>query len=392
MEIRKYIQITPSSCFLFLLCVLGLAACRNHTNDDSNARTEIDTFTGMDRIANVDNADYSSYIHENLSMRDALQLAKKENKMLWTVIGGTETCGYTKEFLQILTKTGFFKKYQDKFIFHTCNPSTLGNEHYFQILNPQALPNSYIFHNNGEVISLYDFYGQSPVKFANSQIESVLNESPYNPSMMKDYSMGGKRLLRHLEKLINIGDKSLSNNRDTLLAALHGLQDVDSLSRNYYYYYLSTQIAGKLGDTSLLNKYADTAYMIFAEKSSIRWAGLNDNIKQYSASYHEDQTKSAKLVFEKEVIKYGKIKIGKIHESSFTVENLGKAPLIILGTHTSCDCVQIKYPKAPILPGKKATVKIDYHASVKGVFLKSILFRSNAANRVQKIIVEGEVI
>lgn len=374
MEIQTYLQINLRASLLCLLCLLLVNGCVNHTN----------------RIE--DEIDYTPYVQEHISMSQALEMAQKENKMLWTVIGGTESCGYTKEFLRALTKTGFFEKYRDRFIFHTCNPSIPGNEGYWEILSPKAVPNSYIFNNQGNLISLYDYQKQNPLKFANSQIESVLSGKPSNPMMMRDYSMGGKRLLRHLEKLIDIARMSRSGNRDTLLSAQTMLLEIDSLSRNYYYYYQLTRIAGKLGDTLLRNQSADKAYALFAEKSSVRWAGLNDSIKHYSSVYKAEQTKSAKLLFEKETVQYGKIDIGKVYASSFTVENRGTTPLVIFGTHTSCNCVQIDYPKAPILPGTRATVKIEYHANVKGVFLKSVLFRSNASNKVQKIIVEGEVI
>lgn len=380
MEIHTSIQL-KRRCWLF--CLLGLlvcAACRNQTNHQQDIA-----------VVTTDD-DYSIYVHEDISVKQALELAQKENKMLWTVIGGTENCGYTQAFLELLVKTGFFEKYKDKFIFHACNPSVSGNECYVEVLRPEIMPNSYIFNSNGSIVSLYDFHGQNPLEFATTQVESVLNGNPYNPRLLKDYSMGGKRLLRHLEKLIDIGHKSLTGNKDTLLAIEKRLFEVDTLSRNFYYYYLLTQIAQKLDDHSLRDKSAEAAYLIFADKGAVGWADLSDSIKQYSATYREDQIKGARLLFEKEVIQYGKIAMGKVHESSITVENSGNALLVILNTHTSCDCVRIDYPKAPILPGEKSTVTFKYNANVKGVFLKSILFRSNAANKVQKVMVEGEVI
>lgn len=336
--------------------------------------------------------DYSPYVQENISVSQALEIAQRENKYLWMVLGSKENCGHTSDFLKALTVNGFFEKYRDKFIFYSCNVSEPENEPYLYILSPGAMPNSYIFNHNGKIASLFGNQ-RDLIEFANTQAESVLNGTPYNPPLLEEYSTGGKKLLQYLDTLINTAHMSLSHNRDTLSMAKNRLLRTDSLNRNYYYHYLMTRIADRLNDTALRTQHANLAYDLFsAAKNPALQLTLNDRIKHYSSHYKKEAAHSAELYFDKEVLNYGKIKLGKVYDRTVIVENKGSAPLVILDTYTACDCVQAEYSRAPLLPGKKATVTIHYNANTKGIFLKSIVFRSNASDKLQKIILDGEVI
>lgn len=338
------------------------------------------------------NIDYSPYVQENISFREALKIAQRENKYLWMVLGSKENCGHTSDFLKALTVNGFFEKYRDKFIFYSCNVSEPENESYLYILSPGAMPNSYIFNNNGKIASLFGNQ-KDLIEFANSQAESVLNNAPYNPPLLKEYATGGKKLLQFLDTLINTAHMSLSDNRDSLSMAKNNLLRTDSLDRNYYYHYLMTRIADKLNDKTLRTQHSNRAYDLFSSaKNPALLLTLNDRIKHYSSHYKEEAARSAELYFDKEVLNYGKIKLGKVYDRTVTVENRGSAPLVIFDTYTACDCVQAAYSRAPLLPGEKATIAIHYNANTKGIFLKSIVFRSNASNKLQKIILNGEVI
>lgn len=221
----------------------------------------------------------------------------------------------------------------------------------FEGVSPGAMPNSYIFNNDGKIASLFGNQ-RDLIEFVNFQAESVLSNTPYNPPLLKEYATGGKKLLQFLDTLISTAHMSLSDNRDSLSTAKNRLLRTDSLDRNYYYHYLMTRIADKLNDRMLRTQHANLAYDLFSSaKNPALFLTLNDRIKTYSSHYKEEAARSAELYFDKEVLNYGKIK-----------------------------------------PGKKATITIHYNASTKGVFLKNIVFRSNASNKLQKIILDGEVI
>lgn len=338
------------------------------------------------------NIDYSPYVLENISAGEALKIAQRENKHLWMVLGSKENCGHTSDFLKALTVNGFFEKYRDKFIFYSCNISEPENERYLYILSPGAMPNSYIFYNDGRIASLFGNQ-RDQIEFANFQAESVLNNAPYNPPLLKEYAAGGKKLLQFLDTLINTAHMSLSDNTDTLSMAKNRLLRTDSLNRNYYYHYLMTRIADKLNDTTLRTQHADLAYDLFSSaQNPALLLALNDRIKTYSSHYKTEAAHSAELYFDQQVLNFGKIKSGKVYDRTVILENRGSAPLVIFDTYTACDCVQAEYSRAPLLPGKKATVTIHYNANTKGIFLKNIVFRSNASNKLQKIILDGEVI
>lgn len=368
MEIYKHIQTIRY--LIILILVLQASSCSNNSPND----------------------DYSMFVLEGISFEKAQQVATQENKYLWVVLGSKENCGHTSNFLKALKTDGFFEKYHENFIFYSCNITDTLNEFYFYILSPESMPNSYIFNQKGEVISLNE--AQKDIKnFTSMQAQSVVNNNPYNPNLHKDYSMGGIRLLNHINNIIKASNYISSKNNDTLNLAKKILNSVDSLNKNYFYYYLATQLAIKQNDTVLRNNNADLAYSLYSfDTNPLLFSSLNDKIKKFSATYKKEQLTAAEIYFEKQIINCEKIKLGKVKEYSISVKNNGTYPLVIYKAQVSCDCVEIKYPKHPIKPNEKSTVKFLYHANTKGVFIKNVYFHSNASNKIQKITLEGEVI
>lgn len=90
--------------------------------------------------------------------------------------------------------------------------------------------------------------------------------------------------------------------------------------------------------------------------------------------------KGAKIEFVKETHDYGTIKNGADGTCSFEFKNTGNEPLIISMAKGSCGCTVPEWPKEPIAPGAKASIKVKYDTSRAGAINKNVTITSNAVN------------
>jgi hypothetical protein len=102
--------------------------------------------------------------------------------------------------------------------------------------------------------------------------------------------------------------------------------------------------------------------------------------------------KGPKITFSKEVHDYGNIKYDGDPNCSFEFTNTGDEPLIISNAKGSCGCTVPEWPKEPIAPGAKASIKVKYDTKRSGPINKSVTISSNAINEPEKIVrIKGEV-
>lgn len=73
----------------------------------------------------------------------------------------------------------------------------------------------------------------------------------------------------------------------------------------------------------------------------------------------------ADFKFEKEVIKFGKVKEGEVLNFEYTFVNSGTEPLLINEIKVACTCTKFDYPKNPIAPGEKALIKVSFDTKNK---------------------------
>lgn len=101
----------------------------------------------------------------------------------------------------------------------------------------------------------------------------------------------------------------------------------------------------------------------------------------------------AKIEFTKDTHDYGTIKYGSDGSCSFEFKNTGNAPLIISNAKGSCGCTVPEWPKEPIAPGAKASIKVKYDTKRPGAINKSVTITSNAVNEPSKVIrIKGNVL
>lgn len=65
-------------------------------------------------------------------------------------------------------------------------------------------------------------------------------------------------------------------------------------------------------------------------------------------------------------------------QASFALKNTGQNLLVIQEVTTSCGCIEVSYPKAPVSPGDSILLDVTYKADHPGYFHKTITVHCNA--------------
>ncbi len=117
-------------------------------------------------------------------------------------------------------------------------------------------------------------------------------------------------------------------------------------------------------------------------------AGMAQNDE---ATKKNKKEKTPEITFESMVHDYGQIYQGDNGECEFVFKNTGKADLILTNCRASCGCTVPTWPKDPIAPGKKASIKVKYNTTRLGEINKSITVESNALNDRVILKITGKV-
>ncbi|HTN35747.1 MAG TPA: DUF1573 domain-containing protein [Arachidicoccus sp.] len=88
---------------------------------------------------------------------------------------------------------------------------------------------------------------------------------------------------------------------------------------------------------------------------------------------------------------FGNIPQAKPATTLFTFVNKAKTPLIIETAVASCGCTTPTYPKAPVLPGKKATIEVTYNAEAVGAFKKMVTVKFAGHQKPVLLVIDGTV-
>ena len=76
---------------------------------------------------------------------------------------------------------------------------------------------------------------------------------------------------------------------------------------------------------------------------------------------------------------FGKIPQNGNGTFEFIFNNTGKENLVLKNVGTSCGCTVPEWPKEPIAPGAKGTIKVKYNTANIGSFTKTITVYSNGS-------------
>lgn len=127
--------------------------------------------------------------------------------------------------------------------------------------------------------------------------------------------------------------------------------------------------------------FSITVLMLFALTMSAQEAPAEKNKK----------VKEPEITFETLIHDYGQIYQNDNGECEFQFKNTGKADLILTNCRSSCGCTVPDWPREPIAPGKKGSIKVKYNTGRLGVINKSITVESNATNNRVVLNIKGNV-
>jgi hypothetical protein len=90
---------------------------------------------------------------------------------------------------------------------------------------------------------------------------------------------------------------------------------------------------------------------------------------------------------------FGTIKTGDSAHLKFQFTNIGKTPLFILNTRTSCGCTVTDFPKDPVMPGNSGFIRVTYKSGAQtGEINKTITVIANTKkSKNSSLIIRGTV-
>jgi hypothetical protein len=107
----------------------------------------------------------------------------------------------------------------------------------------------------------------------------------------------------------------------------------------------------------------------------------------------DPNAKMAVMHFSKLEHDFGTINPDDVVETTFTFTNNGEANLVISKAAGSCGCTVPDYPKEPIAPGQKATVKVSFNPKGKmGMQNKTVTLTTNTEAGFEKLTVKANIV
>lgn len=126
------------------------------------------------------------------------------------------------------------------------------------------------------------------------------------------------------------------------------------------------------------------ALFLFAAVSVSAW-GENAN----------EEEKYPEITFERTTVDFGLF--DRAHGDKtcwFVFTNTGNKELMILNATATCGCTEPEFPKTPILPGMKDSIKVTYKGSTRrvGVMKKTIALTTNCKVNSSYLYIMGEMV
>ena len=107
----------------------------------------------------------------------------------------------------------------------------------------------------------------------------------------------------------------------------------------------------------------------------------------------EEPMTGPKISFEEKSYNFGDITQGDRVTYVFEFENIGNEPLILSDVRTTCGCTAPEWPRDPVAPGAKASLKVVFNSAGKmGMQNKVITVMSNAVNNPERVKITGNVL
>lgn len=100
------------------------------------------------------------------------------------------------------------------------------------------------------------------------------------------------------------------------------------------------------------------------------------------------------VTWNRDTLDFGVIEEGVILLDSFVVTNTGTVPYQIRSVRTSCDCTVLRYPRAPIQPGKTASIRVEFDSRGKAGLAQPgiILYDNSTPNERSILYLNGRIV
>ena len=93
-----------------------------------------------------------------------------------------------------------------------------------------------------------------------------------------------------------------------------------------------------------------------------------------------------------DTLDFGVVKTGEVLSRQVALTNSGEAPVVVASTETSCGCLRLEYPTAPIEKGKKVVAEMWFDAAGYTFFYpRAFYLRGSMAGGEKKIVVVAEM-
>lgn len=322
------------------------------------------------------------------SLDQAFAAAEKADKKLLVMayMPGCESCsefgnaldGY-KEDKSLLT---------DNYLIYKCPLNQIGNEYIAQVAYNVASPTCYIFNSKGLLQKA--IMGNKGIKYLMGILSSTADSSITDKA---DFRIGliGQNYIDFVNTLLQ-GRQMIEKNKAGLSEIKTYLQKLEpEILNNPYFYnnYLAAKIYAKLGDNTKAKQYATNALAYDNDFSLFLYQELRKEMKFLTGEQSIITRSEAVLSFEKTSIDLGTTPLKSRPKAIFSFKNTGRQPLIVKNVQGSCDCMDIKWPAAPVLPGAKGNIEVVYRGDHEGAYSKLLFVSSNAANEQEKITLTG---
>lgn len=106
----------------------------------------------------------------------------------------------------------------------------------------------------------------------------------------------------------------------------------------------------------------------------------------------KDASDPPQITFAETEYEFGIMEPGASAVHYFVFSNSGKVPLVISNVRSSCGCTVPAWPKIPVLPGARDSLKVEYNTKIKGAFNKTITVHTNAVNPMVELRIKGSVV
>lgn len=106
-----------------------------------------------------------------------------------------------------------------------------------------------------------------------------------------------------------------------------------------------------------------------------------------------DAEHTAILKFDKVKVDFGTFYDTEVQTATFVYRNLGGVPLEIKQVYASCGCTVPHFEKKKVAPGESGVITVTYNGKGRfpGKMRNTIVVKSNARNRTERVYIEGKM-